>query len=64
MYDSFHASETPNNRATFATFLHSTFNISRSEWLAKKMAPAVQALLRRFHSIEAANPSNPVVDDP
>ena len=63
MYDSFHASECAGNRQVFLNYLHATRNISRSEWLADRMAPAVQALLRRFEHTEMPNLANSAVDE-
>ncbi|CAE7328947.1 Mettl21e [Symbiodinium sp. CCMP2592] len=64
MYDSFHASEDPRNRELFQTYLHATFNASRSEWLAQKMAPCVRALLVRYEHFETgSDANNPVLED-
>ncbi|CAE7657286.1 unnamed protein product [Symbiodinium sp. CCMP2592] len=64
MYDSFHASEDPRNRELFQTYLHATFNASRSEWLAQKMAPCVRALLVRYEHFETGSgANNPVLED-
>ncbi|CAE7274790.1 unnamed protein product [Symbiodinium sp. CCMP2592] len=64
MYDSFHASEDPRNRELFQTYLHATFNASRSEWLAQKMTPCVRALLVRYEHFETGSgANNPVLQD-
>ncbi|CAE7314988.1 unnamed protein product [Symbiodinium sp. CCMP2592] len=64
MYDSFHASEDPRNRELFQTYLHATFNASRSEWLAQKMTPCVRALLARYEHFETGSgANNPVLED-
>ncbi|CAE7518954.1 unnamed protein product [Symbiodinium sp. CCMP2592] len=64
MYDSFHASEDPRNRELFQTYLHATFNASRSEWLAQKMTPCVRALLVRYEHFETGSgANNPVLED-
>ncbi|CAE7831496.1 pntA [Symbiodinium sp. CCMP2592] len=64
MYDSFHAREDRRNRELFQTYLHATFNASRSEWLAQKMTPCVRALLVRYEHFETGSgANNPVLED-
>ncbi|CAE7778417.1 unnamed protein product [Symbiodinium sp. CCMP2592] len=64
MYDSFHASEDPRNRGLFQAYLHATFNASRSEWIAQKMAPCVKALITRYEHFETGTgANNPVLQD-
>ncbi|CAE7856574.1 unnamed protein product [Symbiodinium necroappetens] len=61
LYDSFHASEHGQNGQVFTTFIHATLNMSRAEFLAEKMAIAVQPLLKRLKHVEPERGSNPVV---
>ena len=63
LYDSFHASEDENNRQVFQSYIHNTLNLSKSEWLAEKLAPAVQALLPRYHYQERGEGHNPIVEE-
>ena len=63
LYDSFHASEDENNRQVFQSYIHNTLNLSKSEWLAQKLAPAVQALLPRYPYQERGEAHNPIVEE-
>eukprot|EP00439_Symbiodinium_sp_Y106_P065646 s125_g10.t1 len=63
MYDSFHASEDTNNRQVFQNYIHNTLNVSKSEWLAEKLAPAVHALLPGFTHQESGEDHNPIVEE-
>eukprot|EP00439_Symbiodinium_sp_Y106_P006622 s12352_g1.t1 len=63
LYDSFHASESENNRQVFQSYIHNTLNLSKSEWLAQKLAPAVRALLPRYPYQERGEAHNPIVEE-
>ena len=63
LYDSFHASESESNRQVFQSYIHNTLNLSKSEWLAQKLAPAVRALLPRYPYQERGEAHNPIVEE-
>ena len=63
MYDSFHASEDERNRQLFRSYLHSTLNLTKAEWLAEKLCPAVHALLVRYKHQESGEQHNPIVEE-
>ena len=60
LYDSFHASESEQNCLVFSSFLRSTLNLSRSEWIAEKLAITAHAL-KRFKNIEPDYANNEAV---
>ena len=63
MYDSFHASEDERNRQVFQNYLHNTLNLTKAEWLAEKLSPAIHALLVRFKHQESGEQHNPIVEE-
>ena len=63
MYDSFHASEDERNRQVFQSYNHNTLNVTKSEWLAEKLSPAVHALLVRYKHQETGEQHDPIVEE-
>ena len=58
-----HASEDERNRQVFQNYLHSTLNLSKAEWLAEKLSPAIHALLGRYKHRETGKQHNVIVDE-
>ena len=58
MYVSFHASEDERNRQVFQNYLHNTLNLTKAEWFAEKLSPAIHALLT-----ETGEQHNTIVDE-